>query len=392
MLTQDEDEICQLIDDRYQSRAFLLLPMCFNIGVIIGPILGGILADPVYNFPTVFGEHSILGGETGIAWMRKWPYAFPNLVCAAFLTTSAASVFFCLDETLEARRHKKDYGRQAGKHMARFILRRSHHGYTQLQNLDNLSPTAIDLSTTAINTETSKSTSLCPPPNPRPQRLPFRQIWTPNVLLTLLVHFLLYFHISAFNGLIFILLPAPRASTKPSSTFHFTGGLGLPSSKVGLATAVIGVIGLPLQLLLYPRLHTRWGTLKCYRFFLPFSPLAYTLTPFLVLLPARPYLIWPALVVVLGTQVLSRTFALPGAVILINNSTPSPSVLGTIHGVGQSVSSAGMTVGPLLCGWGLGLGMKSNTMGAVWWAMAAWAMMGWALSWTVREGNGGVEE
>lgn len=27
-------------DKRYQSRAFLLLPMCFNIGVVIGPILG----------------------------------------------------------------------------------------------------------------------------------------------------------------------------------------------------------------------------------------------------------------------------------------------------------------------------------------------------------------
>lgn len=27
-------------EKRYQSRAFLLLPMCFNIGVVIGPILG----------------------------------------------------------------------------------------------------------------------------------------------------------------------------------------------------------------------------------------------------------------------------------------------------------------------------------------------------------------
>jgi len=208
------------------------------------------------------------------------------------------------------------------------------------------------------------------------------------------VHFLLAMHISSFNSLIFIFLPAPRSPSpppQPHNLIHFTGGLGLPSSRVGIATAIIGFIGFPLQIFLYPRLHSLFGTLKCYRLFLPFSPVAYALVPYLSLVPNKTYLIWPALTLVLGTQVISRTFALPGAIILINNSAPSPAVLGTIHGVAQSVSSGARSIGPLLGGWGLGVGLEKNMVGAVWWVMAVVAIFGWSISWAIFEGSGEVD-
>lgn len=91
--------ISEIIQEkRFQSRAFLLLPMCFNIGVIIGPILGGLLSDPVGSYPTVFGDRSVLGGRDGVWWMRHWPYALPNLISAVFLFMSAAAVVFGLEE------------------------------------------------------------------------------------------------------------------------------------------------------------------------------------------------------------------------------------------------------------------------------------------------------
>lgn len=76
--------------------------MCFNIGVIIGPILGGLLADPVRSYPTVFGENSSLGGKDGVWWMNHWPYAPPNLLSAFFLFAAAAGVIFGLQEVREA--------------------------------------------------------------------------------------------------------------------------------------------------------------------------------------------------------------------------------------------------------------------------------------------------
>ena len=33
-------------EKKYQSRAFLLITMCFNIGALVGPFIGGVLSDP----------------------------------------------------------------------------------------------------------------------------------------------------------------------------------------------------------------------------------------------------------------------------------------------------------------------------------------------------------
>ena len=83
---------------RYQSRAFLLLPMCFNVGVIIGPVLGGVLADPEGTYPDVFGPGTALGGADGVWWMKRWPYALPNMLSAIFLLCSATGVILGLEE------------------------------------------------------------------------------------------------------------------------------------------------------------------------------------------------------------------------------------------------------------------------------------------------------
>ena len=153
--------------------------------------------------------------------------------------------------------------------------------------------------------------------------------------------------------------------------------------------AILGIIGLPLQILLYPPLNSRLGTLPGYRMFLPFSVLAYTALPFLVLLPEQPaWRVWLCLALVLGAQVLSRTFALTGTVILVNNSSPSPASLGTIHGVAQSASSGARMLGPTIGGWLLGLGLKSNLVGGVWWGMAVVAFANWGLLFLIYEGDG----
>jgi len=63
--------------------------MCFNIGVIIGPILGGLLADPAGSYPMLFGQSK---------WLKKYPYAPPNLLSAFFLCAAAMGIFFGLAE------------------------------------------------------------------------------------------------------------------------------------------------------------------------------------------------------------------------------------------------------------------------------------------------------
>jgi MFS family permease len=85
-------------EKRFQSRAFMMLPMTFNIGVIIGPILGGVLSDPVGQYPQIFGPGSRLGGKDGVWWMRRWPYALPNIISAIFLLSAVIALFLGLEE------------------------------------------------------------------------------------------------------------------------------------------------------------------------------------------------------------------------------------------------------------------------------------------------------
>jgi len=178
--------------------------MCFNVGVVIGPILGGFLADPIKSFPNVFGPGSSIGGQNGVGWMVSFPYALPNLFSAIFICMSALAVVLGLDETHEARKDKPDLGRKLGKYLAHLIRRQpSNYQYTVLDN-------QYDINLQSINQEEPLS-AISPPPTPTKRKpLAMRQIFTKNVILTLLTHHLLALHISSFNALIFLLLPAPR--------------------------------------------------------------------------------------------------------------------------------------------------------------------------------------
>ncbi|KIX94031.1 uncharacterized protein Z520_10368 [Fonsecaea multimorphosa CBS 102226] len=384
-------------EKKYQSRAFLLLPMCFNIGVVIGPILGGFLADPISSFPSVFGPGSLIGGKDGVGWMTAFPYALPNVVSSMFILASALLLVLGLDETHVALKDRPDYGRRLGKYLVRVLFRRGRqeYEYSELGNQVELQDIDEDDQTTQDRDPESSRTPAATPTATKPAswkpNLSFRQIFTKNVILTLLNHHLLAMHVSAFNALVFLFLPAPRSNNAHARLpFLFTGGLGLSSDRVGLATAIIGIIGFPLQILLYPSLNSKLGTLPSYRWFLPFSILAYATMPYLSLIPNKAYLVWPALTVVLAFQVIARTFALPGSTILINNCTPHPSVLGTIHGFAQSISSGARTLGPTLGGWGLGMGLGGNCVGAVWWVMAGIAVANWSLLWVISEGDAGA--
>lgn len=68
-------------------------------GIADGDVyLGGLLAEPVTSWPGVFGVGSWFGGEVGVQWMKKYPYALPNLISACFLMTSAIIVVLALEE------------------------------------------------------------------------------------------------------------------------------------------------------------------------------------------------------------------------------------------------------------------------------------------------------
>jgi hypothetical protein len=331
--------------------------------------MGGLLADPATTLPDVFGPDGCFNFE----FLEAYPYALPALLNAFFLTIATYIVFFGLEETLKERKGKFDLGLHLS---SRFFsrVRGQPNGYTQVQTWD-----MPDVQMEAF-AEPAKVT--------RPlEKLPFSRIWTRNVILTLVSGAFYDFQLGAFTA---------RSTAPITLPFIFTGGLGMPATTVGLATSILGMLGMALQIFLYPPVQARLGTLRSFQYFLLLFPIAYFFAPYLAVLPssaaapapASGGFVWIGIILVLLMQVTARTFTLPATIILLNNCSPHPSVLGTIHGLGQSVSAGFRTVGPVVGGWWYGSGLENGVVGMAWWAVAAVSVAGCVVAVWVYEGSG----
>ncbi|KAK8132156.1 hypothetical protein PG999_000329 [Apiospora kogelbergensis] len=75
-----------------QAVAFSWFAIADNIGTCVGPLIGGIFADPAKMYPSVFG---------GIQFFRAYPYALPGIVVGVINMTGAVTSAFFLEETVE---------------------------------------------------------------------------------------------------------------------------------------------------------------------------------------------------------------------------------------------------------------------------------------------------
>ena len=358
-------------EKKYQSRAFLLLPLIFNLGNTIG-LLGGALADPVAHFPSLFGPQGMLNwshSPEGVHWMRVYPFALPTLLNAAALAFSLLLAVGGLKETLP-HPSGKDYGLMLTHHFARLIKRtisaswRCGFEKVQLNKYTESSPSG----------ELGRAPTLDRPIQPRDPpdiKVAVQPIWNRDVRAALISFALLPLHNAAFMQVFPLFLSAPPSPNVGASLLFFDGGLGLPSSTIGAFLAAFGIMGIMIQLLLYPRLQAYRGTLWAYRLAWIMFPFAYVVAPYLSLLPPQGVLRWFGISLVLALQVTARTFAIPSSVILLTNVAPSKEDLGTVHGAGNMVSSLSRAVGPAVAGSVFGLGLDNGTVGLVWWTYLA---------------------
>ncbi|PTB78943.1 MFS general substrate transporter [Trichoderma longibrachiatum ATCC 18648] len=378
-------------EKRYQSRAFLLLPMSFNIAGILGPVMGGMLAESSKTLPGLFGEKAVFGFQ----WVRDYPYALPSLINAVTLSIVTVIIFLFLEETSRARRHKPDIGLQLGYRIKAAILDDKQSGnYARVPAWE---AHAME--------DYGDGGLLAEKPATRPRQLPFRRLWTRNVVFTLITGAFYDFHLGAFGNMWSLFLSTPRyivPTPERSENMRrwlpllFTGGLGMPASTVGVATSFLGWLGMLLQVTMYPPVQARLGTMRSFRWFLFLFPVAYFVAPYLSILPswspppepASGGFIWVGIIGVVFLQVMARTFTLPASIILLNNCSPHPSVLGTIHGLGQSVSALFRTVGPVIGGWWYGYGLDIGMVAWGWWGVAAVSLLTCATALGMHDGSG----
>jgi len=204
--------------------------------------------------------------------------------------------------------------------------------------------------------------------------------------------------IGLFGNLWYIFLSTPRANNNSVgiSSLQLMGGMGLSPARIGIVLSIIGGIGIAFQLLLYPPITERYGTTLCYRYSLLLFLPTYLLAPFLVLLPSSTPLqlpasgpfVWAGILGILFLFVMGRTFAMPSATILVNNCCPHPSILSTVHGVSQSVSSGMRMLGPVFAGSSFAWALNIKFIALPFWLAMILSATACVLSLAVYEGDG----
>ena len=183
-----------------------------------------------------------------------------------------------------------------------------------------------------------------------------------------------------------VFLSEPVSMDPVSLPFHFTGGFGFSTKKIGSVLAVQGVYSMVAQLFLFPRAVNYFGTLNTYRFVIMTWPLLYLLIPYLVLLPQR--LQMPGIYFCLLWKITAHTFAFPSNAILLRRSAPSLLVLGVVNGAGASTASLARAFGPTITGlihsWGLDIGSS----GVAWWMNGLICVVGALESLWIKEVEG----
>ncbi|KAI9761514.1 MAG: hypothetical protein M1840_001777 [Geoglossum simile] len=290
-------------DKKQQAKAFPIVSSLRGIGSLIGPALGGLLADPVKHYSSVFRHDSV--------W-EYYPYLLPNLVVAFLSVLGMLPAFLFLRETHPRLARNPDFGLKVGNWITSALgerINRKYFHYSRLQDdsvvevpsrrrseVEDGNATALELQPLqsdsspdglgdgeSLHSDSSPDDlddgkSLHMPPKP----------FTLQVVLQILSVSLLAFHKVSADIIIPTFLAFPREPLRDSSprlsrdVLRFSGGFGLSTQEIGSILLTQAGIAIVAQATLIPFALGRYGALKIFRLVLCTFPVMYLFTPFVV--------------------------------------------------------------------------------------------------------------
>ncbi|KAK1837211.1 major facilitator superfamily domain-containing protein [Podospora conica] len=357
-----------------QPRAFSIMPLVWSLGSVFGPAFGGFFAHPAEHYPGLFGN---------IEFFKKYPFALPNLMaCFVFFISFMTGLLF-LEETLEGKRHRPDWGLALGEKLKRSFGRPSSrkHRHRRQSFVDDEASAPLLASSSAYRPQHSL---------PKAKAASYAEIFTNQTIINLVSYTFLALHSVAYDQVLPVFLNYPRQIPDGTNThlpFRFSGGFGIGSNKIGTIYTVYGITCGIIQFFLFPLFCARFGVQNCYKAAAATFPIVYILTPYTALIQhsTTRYAALLALMLVKGVAVIT---AFPCTTIMLTNSASSVRILGTLNGFATSFSGIGRAVGPALTGAVMSVGVRHNLIIAPWWLLAVIASVGAVPAWFIVEGDG----
>ncbi|KAJ5893754.1 MFS transporter, partial [Penicillium taxi] len=352
--------VAEIVPEReLQPRAFSIMPTVWTIGSIFGPSFGGALAHPAEKYPNIFGSSEFL---------RRFPFALPNLISACVFIFGITVGFLFLHETLETKKDQRDVGLEIGKVLT---------GSCTSRRKGDLERKAVDEESASLLPKSSLKSSKKDQPIKRVSHS-WSQIFTFQSSIILVAYTLMSGFGMAFDSVFPVFLHYPvqqlHENLDVNLPFKFASGFGVDSQTIGTYYTIIGIIGMFIQFYLFPPVVKRYGVLKCYQVSAICMPIIFLLTPFTALVPG--VLRTPVVIFVMLAKLSTTIFGIPCCTILLTNSASSMAVLGTLNGVGTSFSALGRAAGPAVIGSAFSYGVKEGYVLFPWWLLSALALWG----------------
>ncbi|KAL1961965.1 hypothetical protein VTN77DRAFT_700 [Rasamsonia byssochlamydoides] len=364
----------------HQPRAYSIMPFVWCLGSIIGPALGGALAQPCQNYHGLCKPGTIFD---------RFPFLLPNLVCVAILVFGITIGILFLEETHAEKKYRRDPGLELG----RWLLGKFSGGHMCSSNEEKAEENREgdfglfedDPPPVYRSREASPRPSSADGPRSvaadddveeqcNNKGLGFSKAFTKQVIFNIVSYGILAYHSVSFDQLMPVFLSTPKSDDAVVLPFKFTGGLALSTKTIGFMLAIQGVYSMIAQLWLFPFVVRHFGTLRTFRFVLMIWPPLYFAVPYLILLPKSLQI--PAVYVALMGKITLHVIAFPSSAILLANAAPSLTVLGSINGVAASTASLSRALGPTITGLLHSKGLESGYSVLAWWACGVVCVIG----------------
>jgi MFS family permease len=383
----------------HQPRAYTIMPLVWCLGSIIGPMIGGALARPCISYPELFPRGTIFD---------RFPYLLPNLFSACAVLMGVFIGILFLEETHADKKHRRDPGRELGKVIVSwfdwffgclFFISRSKRVEKQsllLEEDDSLprygaTDDTPDLTTVAVASSDPQDPLGLTEEAPELSEAPVKAFTRP-VILNIIQYGILAFHTMTFDQLfpVFLSTMPPEHRQPMHLPFKFVDGFGLETKTIGFILSIQGLYSMFSTVVLFPMVARRFGPLRLFRILAMSYFLLYLVTPYLVLLPDQ--LRMPAIYAIIVWKCTFSTLAYPSNAILLANSAPSLTTLGTINGIAASTASLCRAFGPTLSGLLYSVGLKTGYSGLAWWFAGLVTIAGAVISLKITDRTGRFED
>ncbi|KAJ1796293.1 hypothetical protein LPJ59_003836 [Coemansia sp. RSA 2399] len=312
--------VAEISDDTNRARMMSMIQLMMNLGAMFGGAVGGLLANPVNNYPWLFGNSVLL---------REYPYLLPCLFGSAISLFGLVVGYFQIEETLV------------------------------------LKPRAVPIvsaasETTPLVSEMQREEGRCEA-NTTPEPLSRWDILTPTIIRFFVSNSILCLAVSMQNQLYPIF----------AATDFADGGLGMDPRTIGYTLMLCSFFVLYLQLVKYPKDVRKYGTLACYKRGLLWLVVFDTTLPLLsnlakymdkstdimtgihgAMLPfLKSCLFWGYLMVELFIRIHGEIMVYTSGNIIGTNVAPRRDYLGFITGLQNQITAITFMLGPLISGY-----------------------------------------